>query len=183
MNNRMLTSKMAFAMTLSLCGLLMACNGETEQNLQSIKSNTQVDAVNGAEQTSDATKVAIEVYKSPTCGCCGEWVAHINDGGFSAQTTDTDKMASIKEQLGIAPRYQSCHTGVADGYVFEGHIPAHLMQRFLDEKPANAIGLAVPGMPVGSPGMEIGDRHDDYDVLLLKKDGSSEVYAHVTADS
>ena len=105
----------------------------------------------------------------------------INKGGFSSTVSDTDQMAAIKKQLGIAPRYQSCHTGVVGDYIFEGHIPAQVMQRFLAEKPADAIGLAVPGMPVGSPGMEMGDRHDDYDVLLLTSDGGYRVYQHISA--
>ena len=86
----------------------------------------------------------------------------------------------IKADKGIAPRYQSCHTAVSsDGYVFEGHIPGHIIQQFLADPPKDVIGLAVPGMPAGSPGMEVGDRRDEYDVLLLSKDGSHTVYEHV----
>lgn len=123
----------------------------------------------------------ISVFKSPNCGCCQKWVDHLETNGFQAQVTDTDRMNMIKHEHGIASQYQSCHTGVIDGYVFEGHVPAAVMQKFLKEKPEDAIGLAVPGMPMGSPGMEMGNRYDDYDVLLLKKDGSSEVYEHISA--
>ncbi len=102
--------------------------------------------------------------------------------GFDAEAHHPADLNKVKSANGIAPRYQSCHTAIsADGYVFEGHIPAPTIERFLAEKPQDVIGLAVPGMPVGSPGMEMGNRHDDYDVLLLKKDGSVEIYEHISA--
>lgn len=123
----------------------------------------------------------ISVFKDPNCGCCEKWVTHLENEGFSTTVKDSDSLDAIKQEHGITPQYQSCHTGVTEGYVFEGHVPAHIMKKFLAEKPENAIGLSVPGMPMGSPGMEMGDRYDDYDVLLLKKDGSSEVYEHVSA--
>lgn len=100
--------------------------------------------------------------------------------GFAAHTHDTENLASIKSQYSISPQYQSCHTAVSsDGYVFEGHIPAKFVQQFLSEKPDNVIGLAVPAMPVGSPGMEMGDKFMPYQVLLLKEDGTSEIYAEI----
>lgn len=123
--------------------------------------------------------IQMEVFKQASCGCCGTWIDHIESAGFEVRATNLEDLNAIKDQFGIQPRYQSCHTGVVDGYIFEGHIPASLVQRFLEEKPGGAIGLAVPGMPVGSPGMEMGERFDSYDVLLLQSDGSSEVYAHI----
>ena len=128
-----------------------------------------------------AVSTPIQVFKNPSCKCCGKWVRHIEAAGFSVAIENTEDLNAIKSQYGIAPHYQSCHTAVAEGYAFEGHIPAHIMQQFLIEKPQDAIGLSVPGMPAGSPGMEMGNRQDDYDVLLLKKDGSTQVYAHVSA--
>jgi len=126
------------------------------------------------------TDVKLDVFKSPTCECCGRWVNYIDDKGFDATTQHPADLSAVKHKFGIAPQYQSCHTGVSkEGYIFEGHIPADIMQKFLAEKPKNALGLAVPGMPIGSPGMEMGDRYDDYDVLLLNKDGSSSVYARI----
>jgi hypothetical protein len=130
-----------------------------------------------------AKLVHMDVFKQPSCKCCGKWVDHVEEAGFQVKTKDRLNLNAIKNEFGIAPRYQSCHTGVAEGYVFEGHIPAPLIHRFLTEKPADAIGLSVPGMPVGSPGMEMGERYDSYDVLVLKSDGSSEVYAHVDGPS
>jgi len=134
----------------------------------------------GMEEALD-TVVQMEVFKSPSCGCCGKWVEHVEAAGFAVAVKNRQNLSSIKREFGIGPRYQSCHTGVAEGYVFEGHIPASFVRRFLEEKPVDAIGLAVPGMPVGSPGMEMGERFDSYDIMLLKADGSSEVYAHVDA--
>lgn len=126
--------------------------------------------------------IAMEVYKSPTCGCCGLWVSHIEDSGFAASIREPSSMDTIKKKLNIPNKMQSCHTAVsAEGYFFEGHIPAKHISAFLANPPKDALGLAVPGMPVGSPGMEIGDRFTPYDVLLLKADGSSEVFAVVSS--
>lgn len=126
--------------------------------------------------------ISLDVYKSPTCGCCELWVEHINTKGFKSKVEHPDDLNAIKDKFGIKPQYQSCHTAVSqEGYVFEGHIPARLVKQFLAEKPANAIGLAVPGMPLGSPGMEVGDRITPYDVLLLHTDGTSSVFARVEA--
>lgn len=120
------------------------------------------------------------VMKDPSCGCCTGWIDHATERGFVAQISHPADLNGEKLKLGITPQYQSCHTAVSDeGYVFEGHIPANIVQRFLDDVPSDALGLAVPGMPLGSPGMEIGDSFTPYDVLLLKKDGSAQVYAHI----
>ncbi len=130
--------------------------------------------------TDAGVPIQLDVFKSPTCGCCAKWVDHISLHGFEAVENLSSKLQQFKRDKGIAPRYQSCHTGVSkEGYVFEGHIPAKVMTRFLQERPAGAIGLSVPGMPIGSPGMEMGERHDDYDVLLLMKDGTARVYHKV----
>ena len=127
-----------------------------------------------------AVSQSMDVFSSPTCGCCASWVSHIEAADFSVAVHHPSDLNKLKDDKGILPRYQSCHTGVNQaGYVFEGHIPADVIKRFLANPPANALGLAVPGMPVGSPGMEMGDRYDDYDVLLLGKDGSSTVFEHI----
>lgn len=134
-----------------------------------------------AETTQNTAKTnrQLVVYKSPTCGCCGEWVDHMTRAGFIATVNNQENLSPIKSKLGIRSDLQSCHTAVVNDYVFEGHIPADIIQQFLEEAPKDAIGLAVPGMPVGSPGMEMGDRLQAYDVLLLKSDGSTAVYAHI----
>lgn len=123
--------------------------------------------------------VNIEVFKQASCGCCGKWISHMEEAGFHVKASNRMNLNAIKSEFGVAPRYQSCHTAVAEGYVFEGHIPAHVIQQFLERPPEGAIGLSVPGMPAGSPGMEVGGRVDPYDILLMKKDGGTEVYAHI----
>ena len=122
----------------------------------------------------------MNVYKSPTCGCCGDWVTHVNQAGFATRSHDINNLTQLKADKGLKPEYRSCHTAVSkEGYIFEGHVPAKYIQQFLAEQPEGALGLSVPGMPVGSPGMEMGDRYDSYDVLQINLDGTSLVYAHV----
>jgi hypothetical protein len=120
----------------------------------------------------------MQVWKSPTCGCCKDWIAILQRDGFKVQTFDEGNNAA-RARFGLPARYGSCHTARTGGYVVEGHVPAREIRRLLADKP-DAIGLAVPGMPIGSPGMdgpEYGGRRDPYDVLLVHRDGSSRVYA------
>jgi len=124
-------------------------------------------------------KTVIQVYKSPTCGCCTSWVEHIRDSGFQAEVIDVTDVAlqQRKSKLGVGPRLASCHTAIVNGYVVEGHVPAADIKRMLSEKPA-IIGIAAPGMPVGSPGMEVpGGRKDKYDVVAFSKGGATRVFA------
>lgn len=180
MNHYVLGRFKYVASILIVVGLVACAEQVEQQSVTHVKpelSQPQKGATSPADVT---TLVELDVYKSPTCQCCGRWVEYIDDKGFKGKTHHPTDLTAVKQELGIAPQYQSCHTGVSkEGYIFEGHIPADIMQRFLAEKPAGAIGLAVPGMPIGSPGMEMGDRYDDYEVLQLNKDGSSTVYEHV----
>ena len=124
-----------------------------------------------------ATPTRVEVWKSPTCGCCHDWIAHLQSNGFTVTTHD-DGNTDARVRLGMPVRYGSCHTAVADGYAIEGHVPAREIQRLLKEHP-RVVGLAVPAMPVGSPGMDgpaYRGRKDPYDVLLVARDGTSTVY-------
>lgn len=119
----------------------------------------------------------VEVWKDPNCGCCKDWIAHIEKNGFKVQVHQTGN-AAVRARLGIPQKLGSCHTALVQGYALEGHVPASDIARLLKEKP-QAIGLAVPGMPVGAPGMDgdaYGGRRDRYDVLLVLKDGSSQVF-------
>lgn len=120
----------------------------------------------------------MDVVKSESCGCCGLWLRHIEAHGFkpTARNVALGELARIKARAGLKPDLQSCHTGQIEGYVIEGHVPAQDIKRLLAEKP-DAIGLTVPGMPLGSPGMESGDRREPYDVLLVRRDGSTEVFS------
>ena len=119
-----------------------------------------------------------EVWKSPTCGCCKAWVAYMQSKGFSLAVTDTSNAAinQIKSSAGVAQKFAGCHSAKIAGYMIEGHVPAEDIARLIAEKP-DAIGLSVPGMPVGSPGMETDGTVEPFDVLLIKKDGTSEVFA------
>jgi hypothetical protein len=131
-------------------------------------------------ETGSPGATALDVFKSPSCGCCGKWVEHIEENSFTATVQHPSNLNETKAALGIPPNLSSCHTGVsAEGYFFEGHVPASVMARFLANPPADSAGLAVPGMPAGSPGMEMGSQFTPYNVVLVKKDGSSEVFARM----
>ena len=119
----------------------------------------------------------IEVWKSPTCGCCNDWIKHLQANGFQVKAIDKGNSA-IRKELGMPMKYGSCHTAKVDGYVIEGHVPAKEIRRLLKERPA-ALGLSVPEMPIGTPGMdgpEYGGQVDPYNVLLVRRDGSASVY-------
>lgn len=122
----------------------------------------------------------IEVWKTPTCGCCHDWIRHLQSNGYEVRTHDVNDTVKrdVRLRLGLADKFGSCHTALVGSYLLEGHVPARDIQRLLKEKP-RALGLAVPGMPVGSPGMdgsEYGGRKDPYDVLLVQRGGSASVY-------
>lgn len=119
----------------------------------------------------------VEVWKSPGCGCCKDWIAHLEANGFASKVHDTGN-TGMRGRLGIPVALGSCHTALVGGYAIEGHVPAADLRRLLAERP-QAIGLAVPGMPVGSPGMDgavYGGRRDPHDVLLVGRDGSTRVF-------
>jgi hypothetical protein len=118
---------------------------------------------------------AITVYKDPDCGCCANWVKHIRAAGFVATVRDTRDMATVKASMGVPSALESCHTARIGAYTIEGHVPADVIVKLLQQKP-EGLGLAVPGMPSGSPGME-GGRVDKYDVMLFDKAGKAQVFA------
>lgn len=124
--------------------------------------------------------VSATVYKDANCGCCKEWISHAEDNGLSATAQDVADLAVFKERYSVPNEMRSCHTVVTtDGYVFEGHVPAKYMAQFLENPPVQAMGLAVPGMPVGSPGMEYQNKFMPYQVMQLNKDGTTQVYADI----
>jgi hypothetical protein len=122
---------------------------------------------------------SVEVWKSATCTCCGNWVKHLEANDFvpTVHAAEQAALAEIKRQAGIGTKLASCHTAKIDGYVIEGHVPAPDIKRLISEHP-DAVGLTVPGMPVGSPGMERGAESEPYDVLLIRRDGTTEIFAH-----
>ena len=136
----------------------------------------------GVHLPAAAKTVFAEVWKDPNCGCCKDWVAHLEKNGFTVKVNDVGNDA-IRTRLGVEAKYGGCHTALIGGYAIEGHVPAREIVRLLRERP-DAIGLAVPGMPVGSPGMDgagYGSRRDLYTVLLLAKGGATTIYQRYEA--
>jgi len=119
----------------------------------------------------------ITIFKSPTCGCCKKWVDHVRAAGFVAVVHDVDDIDAVKKREGVPKALQSCHTAIANGYVIEGHVPAADVLRLLRERPKGVRGVAAPGMPGGSPGMEMGGPADKYDVVAFTRDGATRVFA------
>ncbi|MFJ7566187.1 DUF411 domain-containing protein [Herminiimonas sp. NPDC097707] len=126
-----------------------------------------------------AAAPVVEVYKSASCGCCTEWVKHLHKNGIATKVHNVEDTSDYRAKLGMPQALGSCHTARVNGYVIEGHVPATEIKRLLAEKP-KALGLAVPAMPMGSPGME-GPRSDPYDVLLVQANGRYSTYRHYGA--
>lgn len=122
-----------------------------------------------AESGTDAKPVDITVYRSPTCGCCGKWIEHLKQNNFNVKDVVTEDMEAIKDKYGVPKEMASCHTALVDGYVVEGHVPASDIYKLLTTKP-KVVGLAVPGMVTGSPGMEMGGVKAPYDVMSFDKE-------------
>ena len=128
--------------------------------------------------------VVLNVYKEPTCGCCNGWIDHMNENGYSTAFHHPVDIQKLKDEFCLKNEWRSCHTAVhKDGYYFEGHIPEKFIAQFLASPPAGAMGLAVPGMPIGGPGMEMGNRFTPYDILLINKDGSHSIFASIESAS
>ena len=122
-------------------------------------------------------KPTVMVYKSPTCGCCGAWADHLRANGFRVQEQNVSDIMAVKAKYGVPPELTSCHTAIVDGYVVEGHVPANEVQRLLTERP-KIKGIAVPGMPVGSPGMEVPGRSPEpFNVVAFDAEGNTSVFA------
>jgi len=125
---------------------------------------------------SAAHAATMTVYKSPACGCCAKWVEHVEKHGFTVKTVPTNDMAAIKKKAGVPDTLMSCHTTMVGGYVVEGHVPAADIKRLLAQKP-RARGIAVAGMPMGSPGMEHGDHREPYSTMLVGAGGKATLFA------
>ena len=133
----------------------------------SIKAEGQVETVE---------PIVIEVYRSPSCGCCSKWIAHLKENQFDVKDHVTNDVQAIKDKYGVPENMASCHTALVNGYVVEGHVPAADIRKLLKLKPA-VIGISVPGMPVGTPGMEMGGRKDPYKVVSFDKDKKYQVFS------
>ena len=134
-----------------------------------------VGLLGGAVFRAQQSKPAITVYKTATCGCCSGWVDHLRTNGFDVKAIDVEDIQTVKNTYGVPASLSSCHTAVVGNYTIEGHVPADAVQRLLKERPAVA-GIAVAGMPVGSPGMESGDRRDPYSIMSFTREGASAVF-------
>ena len=138
---------------------------------------TAVSGQSSTPQAAPSQATIIDVYKDPTCGCCSKWVEHLRNQGFTVRTTDKGDLDPFKASHHVPRQAQSCHTALVQGYVLEGHVPAGDVQRLLKEHPA-IVGLAVPGMPIGSPGMEMpGSKVQPYDVIAFDREGRTRVFA------
>lgn len=183
-----LSLPLAFAALLTLA----ACSEEPAAKGQPVEPAEVVNAVDKLPEMPPAPSepavapdegdaMRLLVHKSETCGCCALWVDHLVEEGVPADVQTEVDMESVKTRLGVPEKHRSCHTAVSrDGYVFEGHVPALAVRRFLKHTPEGALGLAVPGMPVGSPGMEVDQQFQPYQIILLMKDGSSKPYGYVS---
>lgn len=148
---------------------LVACSDENQEQPSS-------------ETVSKSPQISLEVFKSRTCQCCQKWVDHVHEHGFDTDVTNHTSMSLVKDKYGVAPNYRSCHTAVSSGgFVFEGHVPAKFIQQFLESVPEGAVGLSEPAMPVGTPGMEVGEQFRPYVILQLNQDGIATTYAEINS--
>lgn len=176
MKSNVLPRRLALLLALTVTA---ACNraGGAETAPQ---SDTQAGAptpqvTQAAAQPAQGPPLRMVVYKTPSCGCCRAWVDHVKAAGFQVEVQDMPDVTPVKNEHGVPQHLGSCHTALVDGYVIEGHVPADVIRRLLSERPQVA-GIAVPGMPAGSPGMEMGDRKDPYDVIAFARDGKVSVF-------
>lgn len=138
----------------------------------SIKAEGQVKTVE---------PIVIEVYRSPSCGCCSKWIAHLKENQFDVKDHVTNDVQVIKDKYGVPEKMASCHTALVNGYVIEGHVPAADIRKLLKLKPA-VIGISVPGMPSGTPGMEMGGKKDPYQVVSFDEEKKYEVFSSYGVD-
>jgi len=173
--NKLVRNVIGVALGGSVVASASAC-GDESANAAAVET-ASVPAVESANAPAleTAKPIAIKVYKTPQCGCCKAWVDHLSKNGFQVETMDMPDLALVKQKYGVPAALEACHTAVVGNYVVEGHVPADVIQRLLKERPA-VTGIAVPGMPAGSPGME-GAMKERYDVLTFDRAGRSRVYA------
>lgn len=183
MNMTKMTGRLTFALGMLALGAGCRADNADASDQQAVATaegaGQQVVAVPASAelppQASGDTATLIKVYKDANCGCCNKWVEHLASNGFKVETMDMPDLSLLKQKHGVAEKLQSCHTAIVDGYVVEGHVPAEVIRKMLRERPSIA-GLAVPGMPMGSPGME-GPTKERYDVLTFDRAGRTTVYS------
>lgn len=183
--------RLCFATALVAIVLAVGCGAETPADPSSNSPSESKDETSAEASTDGATRTPAEaametpdadapqmvVHHDPNCGCCGKWIEHMEQHGFAVQSVLETDMNVVKRDLGVPENLPSCHTATVDGYVIEGHVPAADVQRLLAERP-DAKGLSVPGMPLGSPGMEYNNQRQAYDVVLFDESGDQSVFNH-----
>jgi hypothetical protein len=160
--------------------LLLSCSQETEPQQPTFHQSANAVQAEGIPSSGDApapvlAEAVIEVVKTPTCGCCGAWIDHVRAAGFEVRVSDVEDVTPTARRLGVPDDLRSCHTSSIAGYAIEGHVPAADIRRLLQERP-KAAGIAVPGMPMGSPGMEQGGMRDAFATMLFQADGASRIF-------
>jgi len=183
-HNSMKISKIVLTMftisTLVACGKPSSTADQTHHLEPIPKANSATKNNISNSDSALLKKASATVYKDANCGCCKDWISHVEAHGLTATSIDVADMRRVKERYDVPNDMQSCHTAVtSEGYVFEGHVPAKFVAQFLARPPENAIGLAVPDMPLGSPGMEYQNQFEPYQVMQLNKDGSTKVFANI----
>ncbi|MGB3518850.1 MAG: DUF411 domain-containing protein [Elainellaceae cyanobacterium] len=174
MKRRWFTSRL-LGISLGAAGLVAtACSSTPASTTQTSSAPTTQTSPTPAQQR--LAEPALIVFRSPTCSCCGQWIEHMEAAGFRVEDHVTDDMTAIKQQHGVPDHLSSCHTALVNGYVIEGHVPASDVQRLLREQP-DVVGIAVPGMPIGSPGMEMGDEVEPYAVIAFTQTGETLTFA------
>ena len=172
--------------TLAGCSQQKSSESTTKENLspsrnkavaEESKIGTDPDRKDSQEMSDESLK-AITIYKSPTCGCCTMWEDHLTKAGFKVTSKKTDDMEAVRKRYNVPEKAQSCHTGIIGGYVIEGHVPAADIEKLLKTRPSEVVGLAAPGMPPKSPGMQPeGEKPSGYDVLSFDKNGQMKVFS------
>jgi hypothetical protein len=168
---------MRLALTIVIAVVALAAfNSQADNGGGPRAASTSTASTAGGLQATPASLPVMTVYKSPTCGCCQSWVDAVKAAGFTVEVHDVDDVTPVKDDAGVPADKRSCHTAIIGGYAIEGHVPPATIKKFLAEH-STAAGLAVPGMPSGSPGMEMpGQEPDHYDVIAFQSDGKSSVY-------
>lgn len=160
-----------------IAGMGVGAIAQTNPASISNRRTNEATASTAPTRHQDAAPRLLTVHKRPSCRCCTAWISHMKSAGFRAEVTNEEELDPIKRALGVPERLSSCHTARIDRYFIEGHVPAEDVKRLLAERP-DALGLAVPSMPIGSPGMEQGNRREPYDVLLVYRSSKTSVFAH-----
>lgn len=174
MISTLLPRRLVGAAALAALAGTAACNRSGPDAARAAQPGAQAEAA--AASAADVRSETLVVYKSPTCGCCSAWVEHVQEAGFEVEVHDVPNVQPVKDEHGLPGHLGSCHTALVGGYVVEGHVPADVIRRLLAERP-DVAGIAVPGMPMGSPGMEVpSGRTDPYDVMAFTRDGKVSVF-------